>query len=147
MPLNLLVRLVALVAVALLTWLAIGAVRAYAATRKRRALAAAPASELAGFGLAEGVRVLAFSSEDCGPCHTLQRPALTQLLDARSGRVSVIEIDAPTAPELAARYAVLTVPTTVVLDESGRARAINYGFAPLATLLPQVDAALAAPVA
>ncbi|MGH2502554.1 MAG: thioredoxin domain-containing protein, partial [Ktedonobacterales bacterium] len=119
---NLLPRIAALIGVALLTWLAVVAVRAYAAARQRQALGAAPAPELAG---AEGVRILAFSSADCGPCHTLQRPALTRLLDARQGRVTVVEVDAPSAHDLTARYAVLTVPTTVVLDETGRARAIN----------------------
>lgn len=149
MPSDALLRLVALVAVALLTWGAGMGARAYAAARKRRTLAAAPAPELAtmaGMGGASGVRVLSFCSEDCRPCHTLQRPALERLLEARQGRVRVIEIDAPNTPDLTVRYAVLTVPTTVVLDETGRARAINYGFAPLATLLTQVDAALGSPL-
>ncbi len=147
MPGDTLLRVAALVAIALLTWAIVASVRAYAAARKRQALAAAPASELPGLEAAEGVRVLAFSSEDCSPCHTLQRPALNRLLDARQGWVTVIEIDAPSAPDLTARYAVLTVPTTVVLDETGKARAINYGFAPLAKLIAQVDEALAAAVA
>jgi hypothetical protein len=34
------------------------------------------------------------------------------------------------------------VPTTVVLDETGKAHAINYGFANLQRLLEQVDAIL-----
>jgi hypothetical protein len=140
-------RVVALLAVALLTWGVVVGVRAYAAARKRQALASAPAPELPGSTFAEGVRVLAFSSEDCSPCHTLQRPALNRLLDERQGRVTVVEIDAASAPDLTERYAVLTVPTTVVLDETGHARAINYGFAPLARLLAQVDEALTAPVA
>lgn len=140
-------RAITLLAVALLTWGAIAGVRAYAAARKRQALAAAPASTLPVPGATEGVRVLAFSSEDCGPCHTLQRPALSRLLDARQGQVTVVEIDAQSSPDLTQRYAVLTVPTTVVLDETGKARAINYGFAPLAKLIAQVDEALAVPAA
>lgn len=142
-----LLRVAALLSVTLLTWAIVAGVRAYAAARKRQALAAAPASDLPGPAGAEGARVLAFSSEDCGPCHTLQRPALNRLLDARQGQVTVVEIDAPSSPELTRRYAVLTVPTTVVLDESGQARAINYGFAPLARLLAQVDEVLAASAA
>jgi thiol-disulfide isomerase/thioredoxin len=142
-----LLRVAALLAVALLTWAIVAGVRAYADARKRQALAAAPALDLLGPASVEGVRVLAFSSEDCSPCHTLQRPALNRLLDARQGRITVVEIDAPSSPELTQRYAVLTVPTTVVLDDSGQARAINYGFAPLARLLSQVDEVLGAPVA
>ena len=148
---GLLSRLAALVAVALLTWLAVAGVRAYAALRKRRALAAAPNLDLPTLSGANGdagadstaIRILAFSSEDCSPCHTLQRPALARLLDARQGQVSVVEVDAPSSPDLTKRYAVLTVPTTVVLDASGRAHAINYGFAPMGKLLAQVDAVLA----
>ncbi|HEX8730921.1 MAG TPA: thioredoxin family protein [Ktedonobacterales bacterium] len=142
MPDTLLIRIAALGAVALLTWLVVVAVRAYASLRRRQTLAAAPAPEMTSAPGDTGVRVLAFSSEDCGPCHTLQRPALARLLDQRAGRVHVVEIDAPTSPELTRRYAVLTVPTTVVLDATGKARAVNYGFAPTAKLLAQVDGAL-----
>ncbi|HET9111632.1 MAG TPA: thioredoxin family protein [Ktedonobacterales bacterium] len=147
MTTGLLLRLGALVAVGLATWLIVLAVRAYAAARKRQTLAAAPADLPAELGAATdgaGVRVLAFSSEDCSPCHTLQRPALARLLDERQGQVSVTEIDAPSSPELTQRYAVLTVPTTVVLDATGKAHAVNYGFANAAKLLAQVDGALGA---
>ena len=147
MTTGILPRLVALVAVALATWLIVLAVRAYAATRKRQTLAAAPAdlpAELGGMPDGASVRILAFSSEDCSPCHTLQRPALARLLDERQGQITVTEIDAPSSPELTQRYAVLTVPTTVVLDATGKARAVNYGFAPAAKLLAQVDDALSA---
>lgn len=136
---NILLRALIVAGVALLAWGTVAVVRAYAAARKRLVMAAAPDEAL---GAVEGVRVLAFSSEDCSPCHTLQRPALNRLLDERQGKVSIVEIDAPSSPDLAQRYAVLTVPTTVVLDETGKARAINYGFAPLAKLLTQVDEAL-----
>jgi len=134
-------RLMALVAVAVATWLVVVGVRAYAAARVRQTLAAAPAAPAAP---AAGIRILAFSSEDCSPCHTLQRPALNRLLGERQGQVSVVEVDAASSPELTRRYGVLTVPTTVVLDASGKAHAVNYGFAPAGKLLAQVDAALGA---
>lgn len=136
---SLLLRLAVLVSVAVAAWLTVVVVRAYAAMRKRQVLAAAPAGDLPGEVGAAGIRILAFSSEDCSPCHTLQRPALDRLLAERQGQVSVVEIDAPSAPELTQRYAVLTVPTTVVLDASGKAHAVNYGFAPMGKLLAQVD--------
>lgn len=143
----LLMRLVVLAGVAVAAWLTVALVRAYAAARKRQVLAAAPVE--GGLPASDGanIRILAFSSEDCSPCHTLQRPALDRLLGERAGRVSVVDIDAPSSPELTKRYAVLTVPTTVVLDATGKAHAINYGFAPLGKLLDQVDEALGARVA
>jgi hypothetical protein len=72
----------------------------------------------------------------------LQEPALQRLLEKRGELVSVEHIDAPGEPELTRRYQVLTVPTTVVLDATGKATAVNYGFANLQRLLEQVDAVL-----
>lgn len=144
MATSMLLRMATLVGVAVATWLVVVGVRAYAAARVRQTLAAAPDATAATAATDAGIRVLAFSSEDCSPCHTLQRPALDRLLGERQGRVSVVEIDAPSSPELTRRYAVLTVPTTVVLDASGKAHAVNYGFAPAGKLLAQVDAALGA---
>ena len=142
-----LLRLGALIAVSLLVWLAVAGVRAYAAARKRKVLSAAPATIVTESAGADRVKILAFSSEDCSPCHRLQKPALRRLLDARGEHVMVVDIDAPSSPELTRQYAVLTVPTTVVLDAEGRARAVNYGFAPLDKLLRQVDDVLMTPVA
>lgn len=141
----LILRLGIVVLAALLTWAIVASVRLYVAAQRRRVLAGAPA-EAATPGEASastgGVRILAFSSEDCSPCHTLQRPALNRLLATREGDVSVVDVDAPSSPELTRRYAVMTVPTTVILDGAGQARAVNYGYAPAEKLLAQVDAIL-----
>jgi hypothetical protein len=61
----------------------------------------------------------------------------------RGELVKVIDVDAPTSPELTERYAVLTLPTTVVLAPDGRASAVNYGFANSERLLQQCDELLA----
>ncbi len=53
-----------------------------------------------------------------------------------------MEVDAPSSPELVQHYQVLTVPTTVVLDATGHAQAVNYGFANTQRLLEQIDAVL-----
>lgn len=133
-------------------WGAVWLGRRYVEQQRRHALAAAPSAE----GLYEhtrgedagtsiGVRILAFSSDDCAQCHRLQTPALRRVIEARGDAVAVVDVDAPSAPDLAKRYNVLTVPTTVVLDATGRARAVNYGFAHVQKLLDQVDAILSAP--
>jgi len=62
--------------------------------------------------------------------------------EIHGANVTIVEIDAPTTPDLVHQYHVLTVPTTVILDPSGRAQAVNYGFANTQRLLEQVDAAL-----
>ncbi|MBX5456008.1 MAG: thioredoxin family protein [Thermogemmatispora sp.] len=115
--------------------------------RQRRAALAAPALAT---GLQSGsgtsnppVRILLFSSAECQQCHRLQKPALRQVQAARGDLVRVIEVDAPTEPQLTARYRVLTLPTTVVLDGQGKAQAVNYGFAPAGRLLAQIDDVLA----
>ncbi len=46
--------------------------------------------------------------------------------------------------ELTRRYQVLTVPTTVVPDATGRVHAVNNGFANTQRLLEQVDGVLSA---
>jgi thioredoxin-related protein len=73
----------------------------------------------------------------------MQAPALQRVIEARNNVVSVIDIDTSSSFELAQRYQVLTVPTTVVLDATGQAHAVNYGFANTKRLLEQVDTVLA----
>lgn len=123
----------ALVLIAALVW----GGRLFVARQKRLALVGG------SFGPTEGkVRVLAFSSADCTQCHTLQQPALRRLQALRGNEIDVVEIDAPAAPDLARRYRILTVPSTVVLNAAGEAHAINYGFANLNKLQQQIDAVL-----
>jgi thiol-disulfide isomerase/thioredoxin len=93
-------------------------------------------------GSSFGVRILAFSSEDCHQCHTMQAPALQRVQDRYGESVTIIDVDAPNEPELTHRYHVLTVPTTVVLDAAGRPHAVNYGFTPTQKLIAQVQEAV-----
>lgn len=134
---------------ALLIWLVVAAIRRYVERSRHQALAGAPPLPAEGMALGsdgeetrQPVRILAFGSEDCAPCHRLQAPALRRVEAARGSTVTVVEIDAPSSPELTSRYRVLTLPTTVVLDGTGQAREINYGFANSERLIAQVDAAL-----
>jgi thioredoxin-like negative regulator of GroEL len=148
-------RLGVLILVVVLLWILTWSGRRFVEMRRRQALAAAPLDIMTagGSNLAASspamdsdktrVRILAFQSEDCRQCHTLQAPALKRLLETCGDAVAVVEVDAPGAPELTQRYRVLTLPTTVVLDASGNARAVNYGFAPTQRLLEQVNSVLA----
>lgn len=148
-----LVRLAIIAVVALSMWLMVTVARRMVARRREQVLAAAPPLALEHVSAATGlhdkardhapIRILAFSSDDCAQCHRLQDPALARVATARGDLVSVIRVDAPSAPDLTNRYRVLTLPTTVVLDAAGTAQAINYGFAHSQRLLDQVDSVLA----
>lgn len=116
--------------------------RLFVARQKRLALAATSVEN--GLEPTDGkVRILAFSSVDCTQCHTLQQPALRRLQALRGDAIDVVEIDAPGSPELAKRYRILTVPSTVILNPTGEPHAINYGFANLNKLQQQIDTILA----
>ncbi|MGZ3681842.1 MAG: TlpA family protein disulfide reductase [Ktedonobacterales bacterium] len=142
-------RVGVLALLSLAVWGAVWVGRRYVEEQRRRVLAAAPSTQGAydhmgsdGTRDSVGVRILAFSSDDCVQCHRLQAPALRRVIEVRGDAVAVVDVDAPSAPDLTKRYNVLTVPTTVVLDASGRARAVNYGFANVQKLLNQVDEVL-----
>jgi len=146
---EIIVRIGVLVLVSMLLWLVTWSGRRFVEVQRRRALAAAPlvvsqgSDEAGAHSNPSPVRILAFSSADCHQCHQLQMPALECVLLARGRDVSVLEVDAPSSPELTRHYRVLTLPTTVVLDATGRAHAVNYGFANTQRLLEQVDEILA----
>lgn len=120
--------------------------RAFVAARKQRALAAVPllpARFEEAFVAADSpwsIRLLAFSTPQCQQCWLLQKPALEEVA-ARADRVEILPINALEQPELAERYGILTVPSTVVLKPDGRASAVNFGYAPARQLLEQIAAA------
>ena len=142
-----LVRAGVLIFVSILLLLVVWSGRRFVEMQRRRALAAVPITSGGGdvdvnASLSQ-VRILAFSSDDCRQCHEMQIPALQRVLDARGSKVSVAEVDAPNSPDLTQRYRILTLPSTVIMDASGRAHAVNYGFANTQRLLDQVDEVLA----
>lgn len=85
---------------------------------------AAPASE---------PYIIYFTGENCAMCRTHQEPALSKL-----GSVRVDKVDAVAQRELADRFHVYTLPTTVVMSPGGRALHINYGYAPAPKLERQL---------
>ena len=91
--------------------------------------------------------VLFFTGEACTICHTAQRPALETLVAVLPDRVAVREIDIAQEPDLARRYRVMSLPTTIVLDAAGEVTAINTGFASVERLRDQLSQVAAVPVA
>ena len=154
-----LARLAILLGVAIFTCLIVLWGHRYVERRRQRALSALPLVPVTGEnstqsvksanavttkeGVSTPVRILVFSSDDCSQCHMYQTPALHRVAELREDVVTIVEIDAPSSPDMTERYHVLTVPTTVILDETGKAHAINYGFANAQKILGQVDEVVA----
>ncbi len=100
------------------------AVRAWRARTLATAASGAPAAQ---------PYILYFTGDSCTVCKTHQEPALARLGDVRVDRV-----DAVVEREMADRFHVYTLPTTVVMAADGRALNVNYGYAPAPKLQRQL---------
>jgi thioredoxin 1 len=83
--------------------------------------------------------IVYFTTPDCAPCKTVQRPALNRISSELGEEVQVIEIDATERPELAKQWGVMSVPTTFLLDVKGEARYVNNGVARAEKLMAQLQ--------
>ena len=83
--------------------------------------------------------IVYFTTPDCVPCKTVQRPALDQIRSLLGEKLQVVEIDAYERPDLAQRWGVMSVPTTFLLDAHGEARYVNNGVARVEKLMEQVQ--------
>ncbi len=83
--------------------------------------------------------ILYFTTPDCAPCKTIQRPALRDVQGRMGDRLQIIEVNAYEQPGLAKEWGVLSVPTTFIIDASGRPRHVNHGVTPADRLIEQVD--------
>ena len=83
--------------------------------------------------------ILYFTTPDCVPCKTMQRPAIARLQAGLGDSLQVIEVDAASQPELADYWGVLSVPTTFIIDEYGQARRVNHGVASADKLQAQIE--------
>jgi thiol-disulfide isomerase/thioredoxin len=80
-----------------------------------------------------------FTTPDCAPCKTIQRPAIHRISSLFGEELEVVEIDATERPDLAKVWGVMSVPTTFVLDATGEARYVNNGVARAEKLLEQIQ--------
>jgi thioredoxin-related protein len=134
---DLLIRLAILALAVLLTVAIVWLGRGFVERQRRLALAASPLKDTKS---TQRTRILAFSSEGCTQCHTLQLPALQRLQELRGPEIEIVDVDASSSPELVKRYRVMTVPSTVILNAAGEVHAVNYGFANFGKLRQQTDA-------
>lgn len=82
--------------------------------------------------------ILYFTTPECAPCRTMQRPALARLQAEFSAPLQIIEIDASVHTAVADHWGVLSVPTTFVLNPSGQPVAVNHGVASAGKLKQQL---------
>jgi thiol-disulfide isomerase/thioredoxin len=83
--------------------------------------------------------IVYFTTPDCVPCKTIQRPALSTVLSLTGDGVQVFEIDATQRPDLAKEWGVMSVPTTFLLDARGEARYVNNGVTRVEKLMEQLQ--------
>lgn len=98
---------------------------------------------LDGVELGTSGTLLQFSSEYCAPCRATAR--VLGELAARTPGLAHVEVDIAQRPELAARFAVLQTPTTLVLDALGHPRARIAGAVRAASLQAELAHVLHAP--
>ncbi len=83
--------------------------------------------------------IVYFTTPDCVPCKTIQRPALDQMTTLFGEKLQVVEIDATERPDLAKVWGVMSVPTTFLLNSRGEARYVNHGVAHVEKLIEQLQ--------
>ena len=94
---------------------------------------------LVGGTLPNKPMIVYFTTPDCAPCKTVQRPALRKLLTLTGDSVELIEVDATQRPDLAKQWGVMSVPTTFLLDARGEARYVNNGVTRVEKLMEQLQ--------
>ncbi len=82
--------------------------------------------------------LLYFSADYCTPCKLQQTPIVDNLTAKLGDAIAVKNYDITQHPELAGRYKILTLPTTVVLNSQGQVVHINYGVTEQARLEAQL---------
>jgi thiol-disulfide isomerase/thioredoxin len=83
--------------------------------------------------------IVYFTTPDCAPCKTVQRPALNRVSQLLGDSLQVVEIDATQRPDLAKQWGVMSVPTTFLLDARGEARYVNNGVTRAEKLMEQIE--------
>ncbi len=83
--------------------------------------------------------ILYFTTPDCAPCKTVQRPALHKVKRRMGDSLQIVEINAVEQPDLARQWGVLSVPTTFIIDASGKPRHVNHGVTSAEGLMEQIN--------
>lgn len=82
--------------------------------------------------------LLYFRGDSCAVCPTQGR-VVDQLAGIWGENLRIETIDAEREPDKAARYRVLSLPTTILIDADGEVRHINFGLAGSHKLNRQIE--------
>ena len=127
-------RLVILIVMLLFCAAALGGWRLLLARRLRQLATTDIPSEISNL-VPTGPALLYFTTVTCAQCRLQQAPILKQL--AASTNVPIHTVDAIEHEGLARFFGIMTVPTTVWLDQTRRPAAMNHGLANLTQLRQQ----------
>lgn len=71
--------------------------------------------------------LLYFAADYCAACKFQQAPIIEKIAANRGDSIVVEKFDVTQHPDVATKYKVLTLPTTVVINADGQVAHINYG--------------------
>jgi thioredoxin 1 len=91
---------------------------------------------------AEGVLMVDFWAEWCGPCRAVS-PVLEDLARSSGGKVTLAKVNVDENPGLAARYGIRSIPT-ILFVKDGKVRDQLVGAVPKPQILKKLDAVAAA---
>lgn len=104
----------------------------YYKTRLVRAIQPAPTGD-------DKPTLLYFTADYCTACTYRQAPIIRRVAANLGNAIAVKKYDVTQHPDVAGRYQVLTLPTTVVLNPQGRVAHLNYGVTQQARLEAQLS--------
>lgn len=88
--------------------------------------------------------IVYFTTPGCVPCKVQQQPTLQRITETLGEAIQIVEIDATLDPDSAARWGVLSAPTTFIVNPEGHPVAVNHGVASEDKLKTQVMLAIQA---
>ncbi len=85
----------------------------------------------------DGLAVVDFGAEWCGPCKKLH-PIMAELADEMPDQVKIVEVDVGVSPEIAQKYAVVSVPQ-ILFFKNGEMEERVVGVLPKVKIIAKIE--------